>query len=63
MEIVETPAKRHAQPAVVLEPPPSLQQLLCAGLIFPEVRQRNTFFDFGKFDFGSGSVKDGSAGR
>ena len=37
--------------------------VLGAGLILPEVRGGDAFFDLCEFGFGAGGVKDGSAGR
>jgi hypothetical protein len=62
VEVVEPTPQRVAQIAIFLEPAAALQQLLRAGLILPEVRCGDTFFDFGELGGGTGGVKDGSAG-
>ena len=63
VEIVEPASERRAQLAILLEPAAALQQLLRAGLILPEVRSGDAFFDSGELGCGAGGVKDGSAGR
>jgi hypothetical protein len=62
-EVVHTPLQTFVQVAVFLEAAPALQQLLSRGLVLPEVRLGDAFFDFQQFDFGLGGVKDSSAGR
>jgi hypothetical protein len=63
VEIVEAAPQRLAQVAIFLEPAAALEDFLGAGLILPEVRSGNAFFDFREFVLGAGGVKDGSAGR
>jgi len=62
-QIVGAPPQRVAELPVVLEPAPSLKQLLRRPLVLPEVRLRDALFYVGKFFCRAGGVKDSSAGR
>jgi hypothetical protein len=62
-EIVHPPLQRVAEIQILLEPPATLQQLLGAGLVLPEIRLGDFLFYFGEFFGGTRGVKDGSAGR
>ena len=62
-QVVDPRAQRLAQGAIVLEPPPSLEQRLRRFLILPEIRLRDALFYFGEFVGGACGVKDSSAGR
>jgi len=43
-EIFGTAAKRFAEIAIFFQAPPPLEQLLCAGLVLPEVGIGDAFF-------------------
>jgi hypothetical protein len=61
-QVVDLALQRFAERPVVLEAPAALEELLCCGLVLPELRGRNAFFDFGEFVGGACGVKDSSAG-
>jgi hypothetical protein len=62
-EIVDAPAQRFTQVAVLFEAAAPLQQLLGAGLIFPEVGVGDPQLYAGELVGGAGCVKDSSADR
>jgi hypothetical protein len=62
-QIVDAALQRIAQPGIVLQPAPPLQQLLRRGLIFPEVRFGDALFYARELVRGAGGVKDSSADR
>jgi hypothetical protein len=62
-KIVDAPLQRIAEIAILLEPSPALEKLLCRRLILPEVRIRDARFDFGELVGRLCRVKDSSAGR
>ena len=55
--------QRLAELAVLFEAAAALQHLLRRGLVLPEVRGGDAFFDSGEFVCGACGVKDSSAGR
>jgi hypothetical protein len=62
-KVVDAPLQSFAEVAIFFEAAAPLEQLLRAGLVFPEIRVSDALFDPGELVGGSGGVKDSSAGR
>jgi hypothetical protein len=62
-QVVDAPAERFAEAAILLEAAPALKQLLGRRLVLPEIWRGYTLFDVREFFVGAGCVKDGSADR
>jgi hypothetical protein len=60
-EIVAFLLQRVNQIAVLLKPPPALEDLLRVGLILPEIRRGRAALEAGQFFVGVGGFKDSSA--
>src|SRR5436190_1769683 len=60
-EIVALLGQRSRQVAVLLEPATALQDLLCLGLIFPEIGSGGARFEARQLFVGAGGLKDSSA--
>jgi hypothetical protein len=60
-EVVALLLERHHQIAILFEPPAALQDLLCFGLIFPEVWRGGARLEAVQFFVGAGDLKDSSA--
>ena len=60
-EIVAFLFERHDQFAILLEPPPALENLLGFGLVFPEIGRGGARLETGQLLIGAGGLKDSSA--
>jgi hypothetical protein len=62
-EVVGFLLERKNQVAVLLEPSAALLDLLCFGLVLPEIRERGARIEAGQFFVRPGLLKDSSADR
>jgi hypothetical protein len=62
-QVVALLAKRQHQIAIELQASATLEDLLCVGLVFPEIGESGAGLDAGQFVVGSGCFKDSYADR
>jgi len=60
-EVVALFRERARKVAILLEPPPALQDLLCFGLVFPEIGGGRARLEARQLIVGAGGFKDSSA--